>query len=142
MAQIKNFKLYINATPYTAHELENPTGDDFDIKFDHTPNPKNNSAPATPTTRPNFLDESEKVFSDKKEKLNTGNELDNIKQREAESPTNTQKKLIFQTATSKNTTINTKTPSNVSYTNRAVIQPVKNKETAESRALRSKKSTS
>ncbi|KAG5878587.1 hypothetical protein JTB14_008961 [Gonioctena quinquepunctata] len=51
-AHIKNFKLFVNAVPYTIEELENPT-DSLNIELESSLpkiQPKNKSAPSTPTT--------------------------------------------------------------------------------------------
>ncbi|KAG5893676.1 hypothetical protein JTB14_028830 [Gonioctena quinquepunctata] len=51
-AHIKNFKLFVNAVPYTIEELENPT-DSLNTELESSLpkiQPKNKSAPSTPTT--------------------------------------------------------------------------------------------
>lgn len=118
-AQIKNFKLHVNGVPYSLEELENPTEVDSDTELIHTPKPKNNSAPVTPTTKPSYLDESGEVFIESEDNSKSARKSETIK----------------------NTPTNTKI-SNSSYPSKAANHAVKNKETTEIRALRSRKPTS
>lgn len=127
-AYIKNFKLFVNGTPYTIEELENPTDVDTCIEHEPTIPQKNNSAPATPTIRQLYLEETEEVFTENK---STPNE-------EAK-----ERKTSYQShppTTPKNTQSNKKQSD--STTNRNINPPIKNKEARETRTLRNKKSTS
>lgn len=139
-AQIKNFKLLVNGIPYSAQELENPTGLDSEVEFDHTPFPKNNSAPATPTIRPSYLDQSGEVFTELEEHSKADRESETNKPSRIEVRTDTQHNDFIPTTKTKNTPTSSKS-TNSSYTNRPA-NTVKNKEVMENRALRSRKPTS
>lgn len=127
-AYIKNFKLYVNGTPYTIEQLENPS--DVNICMEHEPTipPKNNSAPATPTIRQLYLEEAEEVFTENKATPNEET-IERKPIHQSQPPT-----------TPKNTQSNTKT--GVSVTNRNINPSIQNKEARETRTLRNKKSIS